>query len=220
MKLQPTRAAGEGQIAETPLSEAYDVVLKGRRSVRRYLPDPVPEDDLQAILEQARWAPSPHNSEPWRFAVLRTTDVKERLATAMGERWVQDLQGDGWTPEAIERELRISRRRIVEAPVVIVACLVDEGLDEYPDPIRQLNEQLMAAHSLGAAVQNVMVGAYARGLGTCWMCAPLFCPDVVVRALRLPTEYRPQGLITLGYPVAWPDARERRPMPDLVMEVR
>jgi len=220
MRLDAKPLVSEDGAAGAAISEAYDIVLKGRRSIRRYLPDPVPEEDLQVILEQSRWAPSPHNSEPWRFAVLRTPEVKERLAAAMAERWVQDLQGDGWTPEAIERELRISRRRIVEAPVVIVACLVDEGLDEYPDPTRQLNEQLMAAHSLGAAVQNVMVGAYARGLGTCWMCAPLFCPDVVVHALDLPTEYKPQGLITLGYPVAWPDARERRPMPDLVMEVR
>jgi F420 biosynthesis protein FbiB-like protein len=121
--------------------------------------------------------------------------------------------------EAIERELRISRRRITEAPVVIVACLVDEGLDQYPDPKRQLAEQLMAAHSLGAAVQNVMVGAYTRGLATCWMCAPLFCPDVVVDALGLPSDFKPQGLITLGYAEAWPDARERRLMPELVREV-
>jgi F420 biosynthesis protein FbiB-like protein len=137
----------------------------------------------------------------------------------MGERWLRDLSGDGMSAEAIERELRISRRRITEAPVVIVACLVDEGLDQYPDPKRQLAEQLMAAHSLGAAVQNVMVGAYTRGLATCWMCAPLFCPEVVVEALDLPRDFKPQGLITLGYAVAWPEARERRPMPELVREV-
>ena len=201
------------------LAAAFDYALKGRRSVRKYRPDPVPDEDLAAILEAARWAPSPHNSEPWRFVVLRTREAKERLAAAMGQRWVQDLAGDGWTAEAIERELRVSRRRITEAPIVVVACLVDEGLDQYPDPKRQLAEQLMAAHSLGAAVQNVMVGAYARGLGTCWMCAPLFCPEVVLEALGLPADFKPQGLITLGYPVAWPEARERRPMPELVVEV-
>jgi len=201
------------------LPDAFDRALKGRRSVRKYRPDPVPDKDLAAILEAARWAPSPHNSEPWRFVVLRTRGAKERLAAAMGQRWVQDLAGDGWTAEAIERELRVSRRRITEAPIVVVACLVDEGLDQYPDPKRQLAEQLMAAHSLGAAVQNVMVGAYARGLGTCWMCAPLFCPEVVLEALGLPADFKPQGLITLGYPVAWPEARERRPMPELVVEV-
>ena len=207
-------------IAEHPLSAAFDSALHGRRSVRKYLPDPVPDTDLAAILEGARWAPSPHNSEPWRFVVLRESAVRERLADAMGTRWVEDLSGDGWTPEAIARELRISRKRIVEAPVVVIACLVNDGLDDYPDPKRQLAEQMMAAHSLGAAVQNVMVGAFTRGLGSCWMCAPLFCQDVVVQTLGLPAVFRAQGLITLGYPVTWPDARERRPMPELVLEVR
>jgi len=137
----------------------------------------------------------------------------------MGERWVEDLRRDGWSAEAIDKEVRKSHRRITEAPVVIVACLCAEGLDAYPDSQRQMAEYLMAAHSLGAAVQNIMVAAYARGLGTCWMCAPLFCPEVVVQALGVSNELKPQGLITVGYPMGWPEARQRRPMVELVIEV-
>src|SRR5207248_106933 len=115
--LPPRPELGEGAGG----GEGYARLLKGRRSVRKYRPDPVPDEDLAAILEGARWAPSPHNSEPWRFVVLRRAEAKERLAAAMARRWVDDLSGDGWSPEAIERELRISRRRITEAPVVVVA---------------------------------------------------------------------------------------------------
>jgi len=51
--------------------------------------------------------------------------------------------------------------------VVLVACNCDEGLDPYPDWKRQLAEQTMAAHSLGAAMQSLMLAAYTRGLGSC-----------------------------------------------------
>jgi coenzyme F420-0:L-glutamate ligase / coenzyme F420-1:gamma-L-glutamate ligase len=199
--------------------DVFDQVLHGRRSTRRYKPDPVRPADLAAVIEAARWAPSPHNAEMWRFAILKRPETKERLAAAMGARLAADLRADGQPPELIEKELRVSRRRITEAPVVLVACICDDGLDPYPDSIRRQAEQTMAAHSLGAAMQSLMLAAYARGLGSCWMCAPLFCQDTVIEALRLPAEWRPQGLITLGFPVSWPEARERRPMPELTLDV-
>jgi F420 biosynthesis protein FbiB-like protein len=199
--------------------DAVDAAIHGRRSVRAYRPDPIPEDDLAAILDAARWAPSPHNAEPWRFAVLRDAAAKERLVTAMGQRWAADLTRDGVALDVIDRELRESHRRITEAPVVVIVSLTSEGLDAYPDSKRQQAELLMAAHSVGSAVQNIMLAAYARGVATGWMCAPLFCPEVVVGALGLPTELSPQGLITMGYPVDWPKLRKRRAIDDLVADV-
>ena len=198
---------------------SVDDAIRGRRSVRRYRSDAVPQEDIAMVLEAARWAPSPHNAEPWRFAVLGSRLARSRLATAMGARWRGDLGRDGIAPEAIEAEIRKSFRRIVEAPAAIVVCLCAEGLDTYPDPWREQAEMLMAAHSVGAAVQNMMLMAYGRGLATGWMCAPLFCPDAVAAALELPADWIAQGLITLGYPVAWPEVRERRPADELVRRV-
>src|SRR5581483_2825555 len=195
-----------------------DRAIRGRRSVRSFRPDPISNNDLDAVLDAARWAPSPHNAEPWRFVVLRSRAAKDRLARAMGARWGEDLARDGWAPDAIEAEQRKSIRRIVEAPAGIVVCLTSEGLDAYPDAGRQRAELMMAAHSVGAAVQNMMLAAFARGLATGWMCAPLFCPDVVREALGLSADLNPQGLITIGYPVAWPKVRERRPTAELVVD--
>ncbi len=199
--------------------QTFDQILKGRRSIRTYRPDSITDEDLGAIIEAARWAPSPHNAEMWRFAILKAQDVKVRLADAMGARLAADLRTDGRSQEFIDKELRVSRRRITEAPVVLVACICDDGLDLYPDSKRQSAEQMMAAHSLGASMQSLMLAAYARGLGSCWMCAPLFCQDTVIQALGLPPGWQPQGLITIGYPVTWPEARERRAMPELTLEV-
>ena len=207
------------QSPDTNIASVVAEAIRGRRSVRGYRPDAVPEEALQAALDAARWAPSPHNAEPWRFVVVRSADAKHRLAESMGQQWERDLSADGLSVEAIERERRISYRRITSAPVVLLVCLTDEGLDQYPDPERARAELLMATQSLGAAVQNVMLEAHARGLATGWMCAPLFCPTVVVEALGLPTKLTPQGLITLGYAAVEAPARDRRPMSELVIEL-
>jgi nitroreductase len=73
-------------------------------------------------------------------------------------------------------------------------------MDEYPDERRQHNEYLMAVQSTAMAGQNLLLAAYAHGLGACWLCAPLFAPEVVRTALALADDWLPQGAITLGYP--------------------
>ena len=196
---------------------SLDEAILGRRSVRRYLPRPVPRADLLAILDAARWAPSPHNTLPWRFALVTRAALKERLAEAMARRWETDLAGDRLTPAEIAAQVARSRARLREAPALIIASLYLGDLDSYPDPARQAAEHQMAAQSLGAALQTLMLAAHARGLATCWMCAPLFCPEVVVEALGLPTPLIPQALLTVGYPALQPPPRPRKPLEALLV---
>jgi coenzyme F420-0:L-glutamate ligase/coenzyme F420-1:gamma-L-glutamate ligase len=192
-------------------------VIRGRRSVRRYLPRAVPREELLAILDAARWAPSPHNTLPWRFALLTRPARKEHLAEAMARRWVEDLSHDDLPPAEVEAQVARSRARLREAPALIVASLYLGDLDRYPDSGRQAAEHMMAAQSLGAALQTLMLAAHARGLASCWMCAPLFCPDVVVHALELPDSLIPQALLTVGYPAVEPPVRERKPLEALLV---
>ncbi len=103
--------------------------------------------------------------------------------------------------------MRRSRERLLGAPVLIVVGITDERFDRYPDAERQLAEQLMFAHSVGAALQNAMLAAHAAGLATCWMCAPLFCPDAVRACLDLGRDWWPQALLTLGYAAEPPPPR-------------
>ena len=203
-------------IAIPELAGALDAVLRGRRSIRSYEDRPVPPDVLERVLDAARHAPSPHQSVPWRFAVLVGPDAKDRLAQAMGERWRADLAGDGVPPEQVEAEVAKSHRRLTRAPVVLVGCLYLDPLDEYPDPARQRAEEFMAAHSLGTALQNVMLSAHANGLASCWMCAPVFCPEVVRDAVGLERALIPHALITLGYAAKAPAARERPSLDDII----
>lgn len=176
-----------------------DYVLT-RRSIRRYQDRPVPRETLEQILTAATWAPSAHNRQPWRFAVIEKADTRQRLALAMGQRLRADLAADGVPPALIEKDANRSYARITGAAALVIVCMSMVDMDTYPDEQRQHHEWLMAAQSTAMAGQNLLLAAHAQGLGACWMCAPLFCPDVVRDTLGLPADWQPQGLITLGYP--------------------
>lgn len=181
-------------------AERLLTLIRERRSIRRYAARPVDEAVLRTLLEAARWAPSAHNRQPWRFAVLTDAARRAGLAQAMGERLRQDLTADGVPQAAIERDVTRSVARISAAPAVLVFFLSMADMDSYPDPQRQAAERTMAVQSVALAAQNVLLAAHAQGLGACWMCGPLFCADVVRRELGLPDDWEAQGLITLGYP--------------------
>ena len=198
-------------------AETLDTLLRGRRSVRQYQDRPVAREDIERILEAARWAPSPHGRQPWRFVVLTSRAAKERLADYMGEDWRKNLKMDNQPEEIVNIRLEKSRQRILHAPVIILPCLYLEDLDRYPDEKRQADETTMAIQSIGAAIQNMLLMAYDLGLDGSWMCAPLFCPDVVCDALSLDNKLLPQAMITLGYAAADPKRRERLPLERLVI---
>ena len=181
-------------------------LMQARRSVRRYSERPVSRAALERLLEAARWAPSAHNRQPWRFAVLIEPEPRLRLAGAMGERFRRDLLADGLTVDKVERQVARSVARIGGAPAVIVVFLSMADMDRYRDARRQGLEREMAAQSVALAVQNILLMTHAQGLGACWMCAPLFCPEVVRETLGLPPDWEAQALLTVGYPV---EARSR-----------
>ena len=191
-------------------------LIRGRRSVRRYLPDPVERSLLEKLLTAAIWAPSAHNRQPWRFCVVTTDQAKQDLSERMAARWRADLSADGVDVALIERRVRISHDRITGAAALVVASVSLEEMDDYPDRRRQEAEWLMAVQSTALACQNLLLAAHQYGLAACWMCAPLFVPELVRDALGLPDSWYPQALITLGY-AAEEKQRERLPLAERVI---
>lgn len=189
-----------------------------RRSIRRYRPEAVPPEIVEQLLTAATWAPSAHNRQPWRFALVSGEAAKRRLAQAMGAQLRLDLAADGVAAELIEQDANRSYQRLTNAPVLIVLCLTMADMDSYPDGRRQTNEWLMAVQSVAMAGQNLLLAAHALGLGACWLCAPLFCPDVVRATLELPADWQPQGIITAGYP-AESKSKTRHGLDGRVLEI-
>ncbi len=191
--------------------------IRSRRSIRRYTAGLVSTGLVEQLLTAATWAPSAHNRQPWRFAAIQTDSAKQTLAAAMGDRLRVDRLADGDPVEAVAADAARSRARITSAPVVIAICLSMAEMDHYPDTRRKKAEYLMAAQSAAMAVQNLLLAAHSKGLGACWMCAPLFCPDVVREALGLPDDWEPQALITLGHPADSGKPASRKPLEAVIL---
>ena len=136
----------------------------------------------------------------------------------MAATWQQQLELDGQDETIVQIRLQKSRQRLLEAPLIVVPSLYLEDLDDYPDPERRAAERTMAVQSLGAAIQNLMVSLYSAGLDSGWMCAPLFCPDVVRDALGLASTLVPQALIPVGYVDKEPVRRPRLPVDQLIVD--
>ncbi|MDE2820640.1 MAG: nitroreductase family protein [Chloroflexota bacterium] len=174
--------------------------FRARRSLRRYQQRPIPDGILEQLLEAATWAPSAHNRQPWRFVIIGEKARKEDLARAMGARLRADLEADGAPEPLIEADVGRSFERISTAPLLILLCMTVSDMDAYPDERRAGCERAMAIQSTAMAGQNMLLMASSLGLGACWICAPLFCPDLVGAALDLPPDWQAQGMITIGYP--------------------
>jgi F420 biosynthesis protein FbiB-like protein len=192
-----------------------ETVIRTRRSIRRFSPEPVTREEIEGLLLDACTAPAPHHTRPWRFAVLFDHAPKDRLAQAMGDAWQADMTADGVDPAVQERLIARSYGRVTAAPVIIVASLVDEGLRSWPDGRRRAAEWAMAQHSMGCALENLMLSAHLRGLASYWISAPLFCPEAVRAALDLPAAWQPQALVAVGRP---DPAAEPRPRPPIGLE--
>lgn len=165
---------------------------RSRRTIKPALMDSgreVPRDVLLEILEDAHWAPSHGLNQPWRFHVF-TGEGRSRLAGAL-----QSLY-DQVTPEA---EVRPEKRAklgdgLLQAPVcVAVTAQADSG-----SKVSRMDE--ICATS--CAVQNLLLSAHQRGIGSYWSTPPAACGPEFVNWLGLDPKHIALGLVYLGYPKA------------------
>ncbi len=187
--------------------------LEARRSIRSFGDEPVGAQVLATLIEAACIAPAPHHSRPWRWVAVTRHETKAALAEAMGNSWRLDLLADGVDASRVEQLVASSHHKILSAPAIILGCLTWNGLDTYPDARRQQAEFGMALLSLGAAVENLMLCAAHLDYASCWVAAPIFCPDAARDGLGLDHEWRPHAMVLIGKPDPDYVGRPRPPIP-------
>lgn len=195
-------------------SGAEDLVafLEGRRTRRRFLPDPVAPEAVERAVRAAMTAPFPHHTRPFRVVALESAESRSRYLEEMEAAWRRDLGGDGTRPEVINRRVARSWALLGEAPLLLVPCLAPGGRHEYPDARRTAAEAAMFELAAGGAVQTLLLALHAQGLGGAWISSSLFCQEVAARALDLPDGWLPLGSVAAGHP----DPRDQpRPRPPL-----
>jgi coenzyme F420-0:L-glutamate ligase/coenzyme F420-1:gamma-L-glutamate ligase len=188
--------------------DVFQELVSTRRSIRSFTDQPVGEDVLGRLLRVACDAPSAHNRQPWRFVVLQDVKLRQRLIEAMSQSFRTDLERDGLSSTEIERQVARGRDRILGASAVVLLFVTMEDMDHYPDGIRQAAERAMAIQSVALAGGHLLLAAHAEGLGACWVCSPLFAPEIVRQTLELPESWEAQGMIVLGHPAE--DGRDRQ----------
>ena len=171
-----------------------------RRDIRRFRPDPLPEELLRRLLGAAHAAPSVGLSQPWHFVVVESEQTKVAMqAHAAQERLVQARHFD----ERARQFLDLKIEGIREAPVSVVICC-DRGdggteiLGRHTIPDTDL-------YSTACAIQNLWLTARAEGVGVGWV--SFYRPEFVRELLALPQQVVPVAWLCLGYP----DERPLRP---------
>ena len=176
-------------------------LLRRRRSVRDFSPEPVPLDLVDAAIEAAACAPSGANRQPWRFVVVRDPEAKRRIreAAEREERefyerratpsWLSDLAplGTDWRKPFLET-----------APFLVVVFAVDWEEEALPDGSKHRHKGYYVQESVGIAVGMLLAALHAAGLATLTHTpSPM---GFLARVLGRPRNERPFVLIPVGYP--------------------
>lgn len=162
--------------------------IRARRSIRKYLPDPVSEEALATVLEAAQLAPTACNNQPFKIIVVRDAELLQKLVPACkGQKFVG------------------------QAPVVLVG--VGSEPESYPVQAGWMNT---FAIDTTIVFDHITLAAVEVGLGTCWIGA--FQEEAVREVLGIPETWRVVCLTPLGVPAEDPPARDRKPLAELVCE--
>jgi len=162
--------------------------IKTRRSVRAFTNQEVSEEEIEKIIDAARWAPSAGNIQPWEFIIVRKSEIKRELAVAA-----------------------LNQTFIEEAPVVIVVC-ANESRSAHGYGNR--GATLYCIQDTAAAIQNIHLAAKALGLATCWVGA--FREEEARKVLGIPRGVRPVAIIPVGHAAEKPRTPSRRPIQDII----
>jgi len=187
-------------------------LVRTRRSVRRFAERPVSHEDIARLLEAARWAPSNHNRQPWRFLVLEDKKRIRDLASRVGEALGLKLKSLPPMASAYADDLAHYATLFAEAPVLLVA------LHKHPVSVSAVllegvpNAALVSGEplSVAMAVQNLLLAAHALGLGACVMTAPLLVPEAVAEAIPLPAGFDLTCFVAVGHPAESPEPPRRK----------
>ena len=177
-----------------------------RRSVRQFLEEPVPDQDLRDIIDAARWAPSASNQQMWKFVVVKNKTILAQMSQLVIDK-IDKLSVESGVTEL--QNAKSYSTFFNQAPVTIAVFMKPYGKNKTEGVFRSLGYseqeiQRLRGHvdiqSIGAAIQNILLTAHAKGYGTCWMCAPNIAAPEIERLLGVEESWQLKALVPLGKP--------------------
>ncbi|MBQ3101771.1 nitroreductase family protein [bacterium] len=203
-------------------------VIKNRKTVRKFA-DYIPTDDeIKEIIDSARLAPSAVNAQNWKFIAILNSDIKQKMADAVLEKYDEIAS----KLETQEEKDGVNRFRghstfFTHAPLLIAIietkypAFLDnilENADYSAEEIALMrpDSQLL---SMGGAVENMALTAHALGLGSCWMVAPVIAESAFKKILNLADDDKVVSLLTIGKPADVTSIRSPKKNLEDVMQI-
>jgi len=191
----------------------FETVHK-RRSIRHFTDDPVPDDDLMAMIEAARLAPSPRNEQPWHFIVIRDQQVQSNLRDIVNALLDGQIQAaDSKARKRALKNKRFGAINVFDAPVVVVVLT-------KPYPKSDPNDQPIFNQGLqgvSASITQFHLAATALGYGGCWVVLPLELAQFEIESvLRVRKPWFAVALLSVGVPAKVPGKIKRKPIEEIV----
>ncbi|MFX1325232.1 MAG: nitroreductase family protein [Promethearchaeota archaeon] len=192
-------------------------MLKGRRSYKLPFKDKIVDKKLiEECIEIARWAPSAHNGQFWRYIILEKSKLRENLIEKMNEKLKFDLRKDGKSEGYISQKIKKTKLNFLKAPVLILLCIDMSELEKYPDEERKQNEFILGIQSISSSATYLLLALEIKRLAGCWYCAPLFTKDIIKETLLLPESYIPMAFFTVGYPLKSVQPPTRKDLQEII----
>ena len=205
---------------EEGVAKSFENILRSRRSYKLEFNDRrVNIALIEESIELARWAPSAHNGQFWRYTIIEQGSSRENLIENMNSKLKEDLLRDGRSKDYIQREIEKTRTNFLSCPYLILLCLDKKNLEKYSDSEREKNEYIMGVQSVSASATYLLLAFEIKGLAACWYCAPLFAKDIIKDTLNLPNSFIPMAFFTVGYSMKESPKPNRKDLKDIIFRV-
>ncbi|HEX9046159.1 MAG TPA: nitroreductase family protein [Verrucomicrobiae bacterium] len=193
----------------------YDQLLKlirARRSIRRFSGRPVSREDVGRLLEAARWAPSNHNRQPWKFLVIEDPRQIRQLADTVSQGVSEKTKSLPAMAAEYISPLKQYATFFANAPVLLVVLHKHPVSVAAPVLAGLKNPDLISGEplSVAMAVQNLLLAAHSLRLGACVLTGPLLAQEALAGALDLPAGHDLTCLVALGHPAESPAPPRRK----------
>jgi Nitroreductase len=212
----------EGNLSDIgPLNLPTKDAIEKRRSIRKFKRKPVPDEQIMALIEAARLAPSASNTQPWRFKIVSDDDTKAKLAEAAYHQsfvaqapvvlvCCADLQG--YFEGIKARSQEFGKEGALEATMLRV-------LRGRAEQLKTVNIQELApgiAFNVAIAIEHIVLRALDFGLGSCWV--RMLDEQKIKTIFGWKNSIHVVALLPLGYPDETPNPRKRRAIEELILK--
>ncbi len=190
-------------------------VIEKRRSVRRFLSRAIPKQDVLEILESGMKAPSSKNRQPWKFVVVQGK-AKEQMIGVFRQGILREETEASLLPQSRQyiAGAKATVKAMEQAPVIIFVVNPLENGFLANQSFEQQVYELCNGQSVGAAIENMLLSATEKGIGSLWICDTFFAYPELCQWLDI--EGKLLAAVALGYPDEFPEARPRKKLEEIV----